>query len=159
MIKMPPSIVRVATFCLPLVLIASCGSGSEAVQGSIINFNPDGIGQKTTDATGAALVQELITIELRSPSGYAQIDTQLIIDTPGNLYLADTSTSPPTLTAVPSTYKTTTNSNGVVTVAIDFAVPARTSGAITAISAFSGTAYNRMNVTYTCTPVPPATTC
>lgn len=159
MIKMPLSVIRVAAFCLPLALVASCGSGSEAVQGTTINFNPDAIGQTTTNVSGAALAQELITIELRSKTGYPQIGAQLTIVTSGTLYTADTSTSPPAYTLVPSTYTTTTNNNGVVTVAIDFAVGPSTTGTITVISAISGTAHNRMNVTYTCAPVPPATAC
>jgi hypothetical protein len=161
MIKKSLSVARVAAFCLPLALLASCGSSwPEGVQGTEININPAAIGQSTTTTTGASLVLELFTIELRSPTGYPQISTQLTIDTPGTLYIVGINPGgSPTYTPVTATYTTITNDNGVVTVAVDFSVPPRTEGDITVISARSGTAYNRTNVTYTCTPTPPATAC
>jgi len=152
MIKALQSMVRIAAFCLPLALVASCGSGSEAVQGTRVNFNPPAVAQPTTPTAGASLVQHQFTIELRSPTGYPQIGTELLIDTPsgGILYTADTSTSPPTLTPVAAPYRTTTNSNGVVTVALDFTVGPGANGDVTVMSVFSGTAYGNINVTYTC---------
>lgn len=159
MIKKSLVAVRVVAFCVPLTLLASCGgSGTQAVQGSTILISPDAIGQTTTPTAGAALVQELFTIEVRSPTGYPQIDTEILIETPGTLYVVDTSTPQPwRYTLVPSSYTTTISSNQVVTVAIDFAVGPATSGDVTVISARSGTAYNRTNVTYTCKAVAPAT--
>lgn len=146
----PLFVLRATALCLPLALTTSCG-GTQAVQGSLIVINPTEIGQTTTPTAGAALVQEVFTIEIRSPSGAAQINTQILIETPGDLYSVDTSTPEPwTFTPVPSSYTTTTNSNGVVTVAVDFAVGPATEGEVTVISARSGTAYNRTNVTYTC---------
>jgi len=156
MTKKPFSLARVIALCAPLALVTSCGS-NEAVQGSTININPAGLAQTTSPTTTASLVQELFTIEIRSPSGDAQIGTQLTIDTPGALYVVDTSTSPPIYTPVPATYTTTTNTNGVVTLAVDFTSPIAATGDITVLSAHSGTAYNRANVTYTCKAVAPAT--
>ena len=157
MIKLPLSVVRVVAFCLPLALVASCGSGSEAVQGTVIIIRPIALAQNTAPGVRASLVQELFTIELHSPTGYPQIDTQLLIETPGTLYVVDTSTTPWTYTVVPSSYTTTINSNGVFTVAVDFTSPPAATGDITVISAWSGTGYGRTNVTYTCKAVAPAT--
>lgn len=159
MIKKSLAVVRSVAVCVPLALLASCGgSGTQAVQGSTIHIYPDAIGQSTTPTSGAALIQELFTIEVRSPTGYPQIDAEILIETPGTLYVVDTSTPQPwSYTVVPSSYTTTIRSNQVITVAIDFAVGPGTSGDITVISARSGTAYNRTNVTYTCKAVAPAT--
>lgn len=150
------SAARIAAFCLPLVLVASCGP--EAVQGTSVLFDPPAVAQTTTPTTSASLTRHLFTIELKSPTGYAQINTELLIDLPsgGTLYTVDTSTTPPTYTAVAFPYLTTTNSNGVRTVAIDFTSPLGANGDITVISAFSGTGYGRVNVTYTCSATAPA---
>ena len=161
MIKIPLAVVRVAAFCLPLGLLASCGSDSQAVQGTVINFDPPAIGQTTTDVAGISLVEQLFTIELRSPTGLAQINVDLIIDAPsgGTLFAVDTSTVPFTLTPVNPPFLTKTNSNGTYTAALSFAVGVAFTGTVTVIEAFSGTAYNRANVTYVCTETAAAAVC
>lgn len=150
MIKMPLPILHIAAFCIPLALVTSCGT--ESAQNTTLTFDPSSIGQRTTPTTGNNLSQSLLTIQLRSPTGYAQINTDVIVDMPsgGSLYLVDTSTTPFTFTPVDYPLLTTTNSNGVATVAIDFAGPVAANGTVTAIEAFSGTAYSRVDVTYTC---------
>jgi len=152
MIETTLSRIRVAALCLPLALVASCGSGSEAVQNTVVNVDPSAVAQPTTPTVGASLSQHIFTIELRSPTGYPQIGTELLVDTPsgGTLYTVDTSTTPPTLTPVLSPYRTTTGSNGVATVALDFSVGPGANGAVTVLGIFSGTAYGNVNVTYTC---------
>ena len=155
MIKTPLSLIRVAAFCLPLALVASCGP--ESVPGSTVNIDPAALGQNTAPSTSASISQELFTIELRSPTAYPQIDTNLTIDSPGLLYAVDTSTTPFTFTQVTVPHLTTTNSNGVVTVAVSYTSAPAATGDVTVISAFSGTAYGRTNITYTCVAVAPAT--
>lgn len=156
MTKMALPGIRVAAFCLPLVMIASCGSGSEAVQGTTININPQAVGVPVTEALGNALVQQLYDIELRAPSGTAQISTQITVESRGTVYEVDKSTTPFTFTARATPYLTTISNNGVYSVAVDFTVPAAFSGEITVLEAFSGTAYGRTNVVVTCTDSNPA---
>lgn len=156
MIKMALPGIRVAAFCLPLVMITSCGSGSEAVQGTTININPQAVGVPVTEAVGNALVQQLYDIELRAPSGTAQISTQVTVNSAGTVYEVDKSTTPFTFTARATPYLTTISNNGVYSVAVDFTVPAAFSGEITVLEAFSGTAYGRTNVVVTCTDSNPA---
>lgn len=156
MIKKAVLGIRVAALCLPLVLMASCGSGTEAVQGTTINISPQAVGVPVTESTGNALVQQLYNIELQAPSGNAQIATQITVDSEGTVYEVDKSTDPFTFTARPTPYPATVSSNGVYSVAIDFAIPAAFSGEITVLEAFSGTAYGRTNVVVTCTDSDPA---
>lgn len=150
MIKVPLPILRNAILCIPLTLVTSCGN--ESTQNTTISFDPAAIGQRTTPTAGSSLARQLLTIQLRAPSGYAQTNTNVIVDMPsgGTLYLVDTSTAPFTFTPVAFPLLTTTNSNGVATVAIDFAGGVAANGVVTAIEAFSGTAYSRVDVTYTC---------
>lgn len=156
MTKKALTCIRVATFSLPLMLIASCGSGSEAVQGTTINIDPQAIGVPVTESLGSSLVQQLYTIELRAPSGTAQISTQVTVDSDGTVYEVDKSTTPFTFTARATPYVTSISNNGVYTVAIDFTIPAAFSGEITVLEAFSGTAFGRTNVVVTCTDSNPA---
>lgn len=148
--------IRVAAFCLPLWMIASCGSGSEAVQGTTININPQAVGVPVTEAVGNTLDQQLYDIELRAPSGNAQISTQITIDSEGTVYEVDKSTTPFRFTVRQTPYQTTISNNGVYSVAVDFTIPAAFSGEITVLEAFSGTAYGRTNVVVTCTDSDPA---
>jgi hypothetical protein len=164
MIKSPLSVVRIAVFCLPLALVASCGSGSQAVEGTIIKFGPDAFTQLTHTSPGLPSTLDhlhtLVTISLLSQTGYPQIGTQLTVDTSGTLYIVDNSTNPVTYTAVATPYVTTTDSSGTLAVALDFSVPAGTTGAVTVLYAISGTAYGHLDNTYTvCTPTAPATSC
>jgi hypothetical protein len=154
MIKTPLTVVRVAVFCLPLALVASCGSGSEAVQGTEVVINPQEVGVPVTDTLGNALVQKLYDIELRAPSGYPQIGTQVTIRSEGTVYEVNKNTTPFTFTARATPYLTTINNNSVYTVAVDFPIPAAFSGDITVLEVFSGTAYGVTNVTVTCTDDP-----
>jgi len=152
MIETTLSRIRVAALCLPLALVASCGSsGTEAVQGTTVVISPQAIGVPVTESLGSALVAQLYDIQLRSPSGGAQIDVQMTIDSDGTVYEVDKSTTPFTLILRNPPYLTTTGSTGVETVAVDFAVPAAFSGEITVLEVYSGTAYGRTNVVVTCT--------
>ena len=155
MINMPVSAIRVAAFCLPLALITSCGSGSEAVQGTVIVISPAAIAQNVPSNGTSSITQEKFTISLKSPTGYPQVGIKVVIDTPGTLYLVDTSTTPYTYTLVPSSYTGTISSaNDVITVAVSYTSSTGADGDVTVISAFSGTAYNRTNITYTCVDNP-----
>lgn len=149
--------IRVATLSLSLMLIVSCGSGTEAVQGTTININPQAVGVPVTESIGNALVRKLYDIELRAPSGNAQISTEVTVESDGTVYEVNKSTTPFTFTARATPYLTTISNNGVYSVAIDFTIPAAFSGEITVLEVFSGTAYGRTNVVVTCTDSDPAT--
>lgn len=157
MIKMPLSVIRVAAFCLPLALVASCGSGTEAVQGTTILINPQDIAVPVTESLGNALVVQLYDISLQAPSGNAQIDTQVTIDSHGGIvYDVDKSTTPFTYTRRGTGFLATIQSHGVYTVAVDFPVPPAFSGNITVLEVFSGTAFGKSDVVVSCTDSDPA---
>ena len=164
MIKMPLSAVRVAVFCLPLALVASCGSGSEAVQGSVINIDPSATAQVVRAGTTGGLTTAPYRIEVRSPSGVAQIGVQLIIQSPGDLFSVDDSGFVLVFTPMGgppgSTYTVTTSSNGVYNVGVTFTSGTTPTGEVTILSASSGTAFNRVNMTFTCVAnLAPVTPC
>lgn len=151
-------VVRVAVIFLSLTLVTSCGSGSQAVQGTTLTFNPSEENQTTTPTTSASLVQQVYTITLRSPTGYPQIGATIVVDAPsgGTLYVVDTTGTTTTFTQVQYPHTATTDGNGVYTVALSFTSPVAANTAITVLEAFSGTAYNRTNVNYTCSATAPA---
>ena len=153
MIKTPLSVVRVAAFCLPLALVASCGSGSQAGQGSEIHLNPDAVAQAVPSNGTSSIANEEFTIEVRSASGTSQVGIDVSIDSPGILSFVDTSVTPHTYTpmgAAGNTYIVNTGGNGVYTVAVSITSGIGASGDVTILSAWSGSAYNRVNITYTC---------
>lgn len=160
MTKMLSFFLRVAA-CLPLVLIASCGSGTEAVQGTTVNLNPPGIGQATTAGVSGSN-GNIFRIEVRSPSGYPQIGVEVTIDSQYIVYagrpIIDCATIPCTAagaTPLQLPYTTTTDQNGYVEVTVvyswNIAPVVSTEGEFTAVEAFSGTGYGNSNITYTCT--------
>ena len=162
---MPLSAVRVAVFCLPLVLIASCGEGSEAIQGTRVNISPISVGV-TSPASNPAVVSYIIQtyqIELRSPTGNAQINTNLTIANRGTLYAGSvvidrdnvTCTAlavctDSTKTPQPSTYETTTDSNGSIRVTMLFGFISGADGTATVLEALSGTGYGKTDIIFTC---------
>ena len=153
MIKKSLSVVRVAAFCLPLVLVASCGTGSEAVQNTVVNIDPPDIAQNVLAGTTSSITNSKYRIEVKSPTGYPQIGVSLVISSPGILSTVDTSASPAIFTpmaAAGNTYTVTTDSNGTYTTAVSFTSPVSADGEVTILSAWSGTGYNRVNITYTC---------
>lgn len=158
MIKIPLTLVRIMVFSLPMGLVTSCGSGSEAVQGTTIFINPPAVGVPVTESLGNFLDHRtrLYDVELRAPSGNAQISTLVTLRTEGVLYEVDKSTVPFTYTPRPTPYLASISNNGVYTVAIDFTIPAAFSGEITVLEASSGTAYGRTNAVVTCTDSNPA---
>ena len=163
MIKLSLSVVRVAAFCVPLVLVASCGSGAQAVQGSKITINPAATAQTVPAGYSGAISNKEYTIFVASPTGYAEVGVSLIIDSPGTLSAVSTST-PHTYTplgAAGAAHVVTTDGNGTYTVAISYTSGTTPTGDVTILNARSGTGYNRVNITYTCVdaiaPLTPAT--
>ena len=163
MIKMPLSAVRVAVFCLPLVLVASCGSGSEAVQGSTVVFSPVDVAVPIGPATpsgDATVTQGIYTVQLRAPSGAAQVDTEILIDSGGLLYDVDSSSGTAVFTLAPTvngTYRVRTGANGVYTIAVSYTVLGGPSRDVTILEVFSGTAYGKTDAILTCSAIAPAT--
>ena len=157
MIKLPLSVVRVAAFCLPLTLVASCGSGSEAVQGTIINFDSSAIGQATTAGVSGSN-KTIIRIEARSPTGNPQIGVKILIDSRYIVYdghpTVDCSTIPctaPGHTPLTLPYTTTTGANGTYEVTVIYSWAGSIKGDFTAAEAWSGTGYGNAKITFTCT--------
>jgi hypothetical protein len=169
MIKMPFSVVRVAALCVPLMLVASCGSGTESVPGTVIHVSPVTVGV-TSAATAALTVLYIIQpyqIELRSPSGYPQVDTKVTIVNRGTLYDEFAIINPATvtctggpgvdavctdtaLTPLPSVYETTTDSTGTVRVMMLYAFYSGIDGTVTDLEAFSGPSYGKTDIVFTC---------
>lgn len=162
MIKTPLTAIRVAAFCLPLALVASCGSGSESVQNTAVNFLPTALGSVTLDIEypGAYQFVQTFRIELRSPTGYPQIGTEIIIDSPHTLYLEPNAvtcnqitflcTVSPTATLLPHPYKTTTDSNGTAQITVQFNLFSNHTGDIPVIEAWSGTGYSAVSIPVSC---------
>jgi hypothetical protein len=148
MIKMPISVVCVAAFCLPLALVTSCGSKSEAVQGTTINVLPAKWSQSTTLGTAGSNFQ-YVTISAQSKSGYPQIGVQLIVDS-HYLIFDGHPTDLTGLTPLTLPYVATTSPNGTYDVTVIYGWPLAISGDVTAVEAWSGTAYGNAIVTYTC---------
>jgi hypothetical protein len=169
MIKLPLSSVRIAVFCLPLALVASCGSGSEAVQGTVIKVSPVTVGV-TSPATATLTELYIIQpyqIELRSPTGYPQVNTKVTIVNRGTLYDEFAIINPATvtctggpgvnavctdsaLTPLPSVYETTTDSTGTVRVMMLYGFYSGIDGTETDLEAFSGTGYGKTDIVFTC---------
>lgn len=162
MIKTPLSVVRVAAFCLPLALVASCGSGSEAVQGTSVKFYPAELGsiQLDIESAGAYQFMQTFRVELRSPSGYPQIGAEVTIESPHALYLeanavtcdplTSVCTITPGATPLPHPYVTTTDSNGTAQVTVLFNLYSNQTGDVSIIQAWSGTGYNAVSIPVTC---------
>jgi hypothetical protein len=90
MIKMPLSVVRVAAFCLPLTLVASCGSESGAPANSTITVSPDEVIWAVTLSTcdNSVLQDTYFNIVVKDPSGALMIGTDISVSlalTPGTL--------------------------------------------------------------------------
>ena len=181
MIKLPLSVVRVAAFCLPLALVASCGSGSEAVQGTKININPPSVAvsSPTKLALTVVYIVQSYQIELRSPSGAAQVNTKVSLVSRGTIYsglpdiqnanvvctgnstppagpgdppLAPAECTDPNFasTRLPNSYVATTDSAGHVQVTMIFAFFSGDDGTVTILEAFSGSSYGKTDVVLTC---------
>lgn len=155
------SAIRVAVFCLLSALVVSCGStGTEAIQGTIINIDPPGAGQATTaGVAGTNYIR--YRVEARSPSGYPQLGVDVTIDSQYIVYagrpVMDCSSNPCTAagaTPLALPYTTTTGQNGYVEVTVVYRwnIPPVVSvkGDFTAIQAFSGTGYGNSNITFSC---------
>ena len=158
MIKMRLPVVRIAAFCLPLTLVASCGSGTEAVQGTVINIDPTATAQTVPFGSPGTITNSRYRIELRSPSGEAQAGVTLLISSPWVLSAVDTSTVPTTFTPMGPAgtgYTVTTDNYGTYTVAVTYTSGLTPVGDVTILSVWSGTAYNRVNITYTCRATAP----
>jgi len=164
MIKMPLSVFRVAAFCLPLALVASCGTGSEAVQATVINLDPPNFGAIGLDIEGFVAVDysQIVRIEAKSPTGTPQIGVQLLVDSGFVVYeghpqvvctpiVAGIRTcSAPSATPLTTPYTTTTGSNGTYEITVIFTVSPFSTGDITTVQAWSGTGYNFAIVTSEC---------
>jgi len=162
MIKLSLSVVRVAVFCLPLVLVASCGSGAQAVQGSTVVFSPVDVTVyvgPTSPAGDATVIQDIYTIQLRSPNGNPQVGTEMLIDSGGLLYDVSGSGINAVFTLAPTvngTYRVTTDSNGTYTIAVSYTVSGGASRNATILEVFSGTAYGKSDVIVKCSALAPA---
>ena len=164
MIKKSLSVVRVAAFCLPLVLVASCGTGSEAVQGSTVVFSPVDVTVPvgpTSPAGDATIIQDIYTIQLRAPNGSPQVGTEILIDSGALLYDVDSSSGTAVFTLAPTvngTYRVKTNASGTYTIAVSYTVLGGASRNITIIEVFSGTAYGKTDAIVKCS-APTGSTC
>lgn len=161
MIKTPQSLIRVAVFCLPLVLVASCGEST--TQNNVINFDPVLIGQATTLGISGSN-GNIFRVESRSPSGNAQVGVQVVIDSQYIVYAGrpavDCSTIPctaPGQTPLSLPYTATTDSTGTYEVTVIYSWGTAIKGIFTALEAFSGTGYGNANINFTCTDPDPAT--
>ena len=176
MIKTPQSLIRVAVFCLPLVLTASCGEST--TQNNVVTVTPVTLGVTSSpppavptaaNPTFAAIVQTY-RIETRSPTGNAQIGTEMIVHSAGTLYegavavtcTATAPTTPPTCVAAGSLplqlpYRATTNSTGTFEVTMVLIFGRGSDGTQTVVEAFSGTGYGKTDVVFAC--VDGATAC
>jgi hypothetical protein len=157
MTKMPVSVLRVATFCLPLVLIASCGSGSEAVQGTVMTFTPAKLGQATTLGTSGSNGQ-VFRIAATSPTGYPQLGVKILIDSQYEVYAGrptvvcvGNTCNASGATPLPLPYETTTDTNGTYEVTVIYSWGTAINGDFTAVEAWSGTGYGNATITYKCT--------
>lgn len=159
MIRSPLAVLRIAIVCLPLALVAGCGSSeTEALQGTVVNVNPFALGQATTLGT-AGQNGQIYRFELKSTSGIPQINVKLLIDSqyivyaghPAVVCTMGTCTVPgETPLALP--YEAYTNSNGTYEVTVVYGWPAGgISGDFTAVEGFSGTSYGNSLITFTCT--------
>lgn len=161
MIKLSLSVVRAPVSCLLATLVVSCGSASpEGVQGTIINFDPPGVGQATTAGSSGSNYSRY-RVEVRSPTGYPQLGVDVTLDSQYIVYagrpVMDCSTIPctaPGATPLSLPYTTTTGQNGYVEVTVvyswNIAPVVSTEGDFTAIQGFSGTGYGNSNITFTC---------
>ena len=158
MIKTPQSLIRVAVFCLPLALVASCGEST--TQNNVINFDPVSVGQATT-AGSAGSNYQIFRVESRSPTGNAQIGVEVVIDSQYIVYAGrptmDCLTIPCTATGatpllLPYTAKTDSTGTYEVTVVYSWNIPPVVSvrGTFTALQAISGTGYGNAAITFTC---------
>ena len=171
MIKLPLSVVRVAALCLPLALVASCGSGSEAVQATKININPPSVAvsSPTELALTVVYIVQSYQIELRSPSGAAQVNTKVSLVSRGTMYSglpdilpanvvctgsavlpAECTDSTLASTRLANSYEATTDSTGTVRVTLIFAFFSGSKGTVTDLEAFSGTGYGKTDIVLTC---------
>lgn len=158
MIKTPLSVVRVAAFCLPLALVASCGSESGAPANSTITVSPDEVSWKVNAGPGCAGTEfhdTYFTIAVKNPSGapLSGVDIRVSLDlAPGTyvtyptMLLFDTSdgvTYNVPITAYP--YFTTTNSVGAKMLMVRYELDA---GCIYAgnLNVFSGTSFGSANI-------------
>jgi hypothetical protein len=69
--KKPQSVVSVAAFCLPLLLVASCGSEQGAPPGSTVTVSPDEVPWAVTLAAcdNSVMQDTYFNIVVKSPSG------------------------------------------------------------------------------------------
>src|SRR4030067_3025776 len=174
MIKSPLSVVRVAAFCLPLALVASCGSGSEAVQGTVINLDPSNLGTigLSVEFFDSVDYVQVVRIEAKSPSGYPQIGTKLLIDSGFVVYAGHPQAAcsisqtyaagPPvvgqisTCTAVVATplplpyAEASTSSNGTYEVTVIYSISPFSTGDITTLQVWRGTGFQSLTVESEC---------
>ena len=160
--KMPLSLLRVAAFCLPLGLVTSCGSGSEAVQGTVITINPSETGQPSGTA-GSGMAH--YTVVARSPTGYGQSGIVIAIGSPylvfdGQPDYSCDNAAPPVCTLfntrLPPPIQVTTDGAGTYDVTVLYDWTANADGTVTALDARSGTSYGIADITFVPPAAPPA---
>ena len=157
MIKMPLSVVRVAVLCLPLALVASCGSeNAEGVQNTVINFDPANVAEITLDIETITSLgaYQIFRIEARTPTGYPQIGVNMLLSSGFAVYeghptvvctpiAPGTSTcTAPGATPLDLSQPVKTGSNGTYEVTVVYSISPFVTGDISLIEAFSGTGYN-----------------
>jgi hypothetical protein len=175
MIKTPLSVVRVAAFCLPLALVASCGSGdSESIQSTTINIDPIEVAETTLDIESIDSLgdAQVFRIEARSPSGYSQVGVQILLRSGFTVYeghpnvtcvvtqaydntvtpvlRAITTCTAPGATPLDLSQPVTTGPNGAYEVTVVYSISPRITGDIGLIEAFSGTGYNSAKAVVKC---------
>lgn len=161
MIKMPLSILRAAILGLPLALTASCG-GESTTQNNTVRISPSSLGVTSSPGT-VAFITQTYRIESRSPTGNAQIGTDIMIHSAGTLYAGEPTLGTITCTGLPNPvcvdtalsplilpYKGTTDSTGTVIVTMILGFVTGAEGTATVVEAFSGTGYGKTDVVFTC---------
>ena len=158
--KLPLSLFRVAAFCLPLGLVTSCGSGSEATVGTVITINPSQTNQPSAIAD-SNIVHYRVTA--RSRTGYAQSGIVISLGSPYAVFdgepdvTCDTTTPPVcTLNNAELSYpiQVTTNGSGTYDVTVLYTWDAGQTGTVTALEAHSGTSYGKADITFTAPAAP-----
>ena len=158
MIKTPLTVVRVAAFCLPLALVASCGSETGAPANSTITVSPDEVPWKVDAGAGCAgtdFHDTYFDIVVKNPSSatLARVDIRVSLDlAPGTYVTYPTmrlfDTSDGTTYNVPITtypYFTVTDSFGAKTLMVRYELDA---GCIYAgnLNVSSGSSFGSANI-------------
>jgi len=179
MIKLPLSTIRAAALCLPLTLLASCGSGTEAVPGSVLTINPVSVTVAATQLdsppTPVYYTTQAYQLTLKSPSGYPQVGVEatILIKAPALIYKDNIVIDPAnvvcvgnndpmsgpfvapqcvdtTLIPLPSVYKAKSDSSGNIRVTMIYAFFGGEAGTDSPLEIISGSNFGKTDVVLAC---------